>query len=281
MNVVLSVFILIAVVLFVVGLFNPKASLFWYKRKSTRWLSTVIYLIVIISLSSISASLEVKEDTTEINNPESKKVTYKVVSEKESELYLKAEVEINLSDKVDEEAIHQIAEKYQKKYISKYQKVFIWFYLGDYRDCFATAHCEPDMKIKFLPMSDLKREDSLPNFYTFPKANQWTPAKPENKLIEFIEYLKVNDWKKMETICRSGYDSNDLKTIFSSYTDLKRFKIDKINETKYKSDIQITLCYCLDKDMTKQFEVTLLRINKDNNPDINAPWLVDPIFKMR
>lgn len=196
MNIVLGVFIVIAIVLFVVELFSPKASLFWYKRKRTRWLSALIYLVVIISLSCISASLEVGEEITETNNRESK-------------------------------------------------------------------------------------EEPVPNFYTFPEANQWTPAKPENKLIEFIGYLKANDWKKMETICRKGYDSNDLESIFFPYTDLKGFRIDKINEAKYKSDIQITLCYCLDKDTTKQFEVTLLRVNKDDNPDINASWLVDPIFQMR
>lgn len=89
-------------------------------------------------------------DSVETEVETIKKVSYEVISEKGVEEYSKAEIEIRLSDKIDESSIRQIAEKFQKKYIPKYRRAFIWFYVGDNKNCFATAHCEPDMRIEIL-----------------------------------------------------------------------------------------------------------------------------------
>lgn len=234
----------------------------------------VIYFIIILFQASDPESQNTQTSPV-------KRITYQVTSETESDINSQSKVIINLSDKADESALRQIAEKYQKKYIPKYRRAFIYFYVADYRDCYATAHCEPEMEIKFLPMTDLKKTVVQPNFYTFEKANPLTPAKPENRLIEFIGYLKTNDWNKMERISRMGYNAKDLKDMFDLFSDLKGFRIDSIKEDRFKTDIHLTLCFKLNRDTTKQFIATLLRADKNDNPDINSNWLVDPIFQYK
>lgn len=249
--------------------------------KTVKYILAAITFGLFITLAVLTCSDGAEEETQPMQTTPIKRITYQVTSETESDINSQGKVIINLSDKADEFALRQIAEKYQKKYIPKYRRAFIYFYVADYRDCYATAHCEPDMEIKFLPMTDLKKTVVQPNFYTFEKANPLTPAKPENRLIEFISYLKTNDWNKMERISRMGYNAKDLKDMFDLFSDLKGFRIDSIKEDRFKTDIHFTLCFKLSRDTTKQFIATLLRVNKNDNPDINSNWLVDPIFQYK
>lgn len=249
--------------------------------KTVKYILAAITFGLLITLAVLTCSDGAEEETQPVQTTPAKRITYQVISEKESDIYSKGQVNIKLSDKADESVIRQIAEKYHKKYIPKYRRAYIFFYVGDYRDCYATAHCEPEMEIKFLPMTDLKKTVIQPNFYTFEKANPLTPAKPENRLIEFIGYLKTNDWNKMERISRMGYNAKDLKDMFDLFSDLKGFRIDSIKEDRFKTDIHLTLCFKLNRDTTKQFIATLLRADKNDNPDINSNWLVDPIFQYK
>lgn len=249
--------------------------------KTVKYILAAITFGLFITLAVLTCSDGAEEETQPMQTTPAKRITYQVISEKESDIYSKGEVNIKLSDKVDESVIRQIAEKYHKKYIPKYRRAYIFFYVGDYRDCYATAHCEPDMEIKFLPMTDLKKPVIQPNFYTFEKANPLTPAKPENRLIEFIGYLKTSDWNKMERISRKGYDAKYLKDMFDLYSELKGFRIDSIKENRFKTDIHFTLCFKLSRDTTKQFIATLLRVDNNDNPDINSNWLVDPFFQYK
>ena len=250
-------------------------------KNTAKYILAIITFGLFLTLVVLMCSDGSEEDTQPAQTSPAKRITYQVTSETESDINSQGKVIIHLSDKADEAAIRQIAEKYKKKYIPKHRRAFIYFYVADYRDCYATAHCEPEMEIKFLPMTDLKKTVIQPNFYTFEKANPLTPAKPENRLIEFIGYLKTSDWNKMERISRKGYDAKYLIDIFDLYSELKGFRIDSIKEDRFKTDIHITLCFKLSRDTTKQFIATLLRVDKNDNPDINSNWLVDPIFQYK
>lgn len=209
-----------------------------------------------------------------------KRITYQVTSETESDIYSKGEVIINLSDKADESAIRQIAEKYKKKYIPKYRRAFIYFYVADYRDCYATAHCEPEMDIKFLPMSDRKAPVIHANFYTFEKTTTWTPDSPQGRMARYINLMRTDQTENLVKMTQKEYaDSKKLTQILSPYTDVKGFRVDSVSTSECMSKVYFYLCYSQkDKDVTKRFYTTLYRADEQGNPDINAKWTIDPYF---
>lgn len=248
--------------------------------KTVKYILAAITFGLFITLAVLTCSDGAEEETQPMQTTPAKRITYQVISEKESDIYSKGEVNIKLSDKVDESVIRQIAEKYHKKYIPKYRRAYIFFYVGDYRDCYATAHCEPDIEIKFLPMSDLKAPVVHPNFYTFEKATTWTPESPQGRMVRFANFIRTNQWDNLAGMAKKEYAEPKILTqILSPYTEIKGFRIDSISSSEYLSKVYFYLCYPQEgKDVTKRFYTTLYRADGQGNPDINALWSVDPYF---
>lgn len=138
-----------------------------------------------------------------------------------------------------------------------------------------------DDKVRSEPSTAPIITNGISNFYTFTEVNEWTPAKPENKLIEFIQCLRNQNYEDMEKITRKGYDVDLLKSQFLNLSDIKGFRIDTVTEKRFMTKIKCSICFripSLQEDETKQYEVTLVRETKNGNPVISASWLVDPIF---
>ena len=249
-------------------------------KNTVKYILAIITFGLFITLAVLTCSEGAEEENPPVQTSPVKRITYQVTSETESDIYSKGEVIINLSDKADESALRQIAEKYQKKYIPKYRRAFIYFYVTDYRDCYATAHCEPEMEIKFLPMTDLKKTVVQPNFYTFEKTTTWTPDSPQGRMVRYINYLRTDQTENIVEMTQKEYaDSKKLTQILTPYTDVKGFRVDSVSTSEYMSKVYFYLCYSHeDKDVTKRFYTTLYRADAQGNPDINAQWTVDPFF---
>lgn len=271
MESILGIISILLIVLFIIGLFNPKKSLFWYKKKASRGMSALIYLGLLVLLSVVSGLFM---------NSDTKEVPYEIISETVTDVNSKVAIEIKVFEKINKGAIEEIAGKYQDKYGAEYKHVYIWFYIDDLKDCYATAHCEPDMEVKFLPMSDSKEKETISNFYTFEKYDPWTPGLPKNRMIKYLEYLRVGQWDSLAMMTKPDYaDIKTVKQVLLPYEVVKGYNIDKVEESKFMSKVYFYLCYTLNgKDETKYFVTTLLRINEQGDPDVNQTWRVEPFF---
>ena len=260
------VLVLISLFLLVIGLINPKASLFWYKKNKNRKISTLIYfssMIVFFILFGITTESKKEEavnltiKTAEYEIIKIEDQSRKALGKKLLSQYQISEIEelpinkrvlyrIILSKDVKENQIKPTVEKIIKKLTSdnsKIDEIILWFYSNKE----ALNNPYDIGSVIWAPNGELGNINP-----SIAKGNNRDNYKIEYKIKENLEEYLL---QKSKSEIRFGLTENKRKQFFKDIVKAE----DKANEYKRKEEDKVFK----KKINSDQLKTQLLKIQKE------------------